>query len=167
MNSHAILPLALSVLLVACNGSREPAVQQPAIELSRLSQDDGSFAVNSGYQEPTNLVIRDSAAWAGAWGTLHDGVDPMPPLPAIDFAGDMVVLVAIGEQPNGGHSVRITSVRPDGEDGLLVSAVHSAAGPSCMVPQMLTAPADLARVRASTATVRFVVEHVTRDCVDS
>lgn len=159
--------LGIALLSVGCNGSREPAGRQPSVELARFSQDDGAFAVNSGFADAVNLVIRDSSAWSRAWATLHAGLNPQPPLPAVDFSTDMVVLVAIGEQPNGGHSVRIASLRPDAAGGLLVSALHSAAGPGCMVPQVITSPADVARVRASDAEIRFVVDLATRDCVES
>ncbi|HRP08155.1 MAG TPA: protease complex subunit PrcB family protein [Gemmatimonadales bacterium] len=164
MFRSSLLAVAFPAVLVACNGSREPAAPRPAIELSRFATDDATFAINSGYQTATSMVIRDSTAWAGAWLMLHEGMTPMPAVPAIDFGREMVILVAIGEQPNGGHSVRITSVTPDGDEGLLVNAVHSSAGPGCMVPQVITAPADIARVPASDAAVRFVVESATRDC---
>src|SRR5690606_12689678 len=143
LGNRAVLFAAAVLTVTACNGTREPADAQPAIELTRLSTGDVPFTVSSGYQVATNAVIRDSAEWASAWSTLHQGLTPVPPIPAIDFGREMVVLVAIGEQPNGGHSVIITSVRPDGEAGLLVQVEHRAAGPGCMVPQVITAPADL------------------------
>ena len=90
----------------------------------RLAADSGTFAMNSGYEAPATLVIRDSSAWAAAWATVHSGVEPQPELPAVDFSQDMLVLVAIGQQPNGGHSTVISL------DGIIHSRslVRSAGG---------------------------------------
>lgn len=163
-----VVPIAAALIVVtAC----EPApVQEPVaaptatIAMVRLAADSGTFAMNSGYETPATLVIRDSSAWAAAWNTIQMGVEPQPALPAVDFAKEMLVLVAIGQQPNGGHGVVITSSTYDSAGAVVVRAEHNAPGDNCMTSMALVQPVDLARVPQSDAAVRFEVLPVTRNC---
>lgn len=162
--SWAALMLALAV--AACEpGADEVETTPPAtIPVVRLAADSNSFAINSGYETPATLVLRDSAAWAGAWATLHGEVDPLPVMPVVNFATDMMVLVAIGQQPNGGHAVYITSSTYDSTGAVLVRAEHVMPGSGCMTSQALVEPVDVARIPQTTATVLFEVTPVTREC---
>jgi hypothetical protein len=56
-------------------------------------------------------VIRDEARWASVWSEIHARQSFVPPLPPVDFARDMLVLVGIGEKRDGCWSVEILEVR--------------------------------------------------------
>jgi hypothetical protein len=166
--ARATAPMMLFAV-VACEPAPAP-VQEPitaptaTIAMVRLAADSGTYAVNSGYETPATLVIRDSSAWAAAWATVHAGVEPPPALPAVNFAQDMLVLTAIGQQPNGGHSVVITSSTFDSAGAVVVRAEHRTPGSSCMTSMALVQPVDIARIPQSTAAVRFEVVPVTQEC---
>lgn len=159
--------IATVVLVAACEPApeQEPVAAPTAtIAMVRLAADSGTFAMNSGYETPATLVIRDSSAWAAAWSTIQLGVEPPAAMPAVDFAREMLVLVAIGQQPNGGHSVVITSSTYDSTGAVVVRAEHATPGSSCMNTMALVQPVDVARIPQTDATVRFEVTPMTREC---
>jgi hypothetical protein len=161
-------PILLAALvLAAC----EPVPDTPVTEMTasplpvvRLAADSTTFAITSGYETPATLVIRDSTAWAAAWATLHGEADPHPALPTLDFTTDMLVLVAIGQQPNGGHGVFITSASYDSTGAVVVRADHRMPGSTCMTTMELVQPVDIAKVPRSEVEVRFEVTPVTQEC---
>ena len=159
--------LAATILVCACEPApeQEPVAAPTAtIAMVRLAADSGTFAINSGYETPATLVIRDSSAWAAAWTTVHAGMEPQPAMPAVDFAKEMMVLVAIGQQPNGGHGVSISSATYDSTGAVVVRAEHVIPGSACMTSMAMVQPVDIARIPQSTAAVRFEVVPVTREC---
>jgi hypothetical protein len=161
-----ILP-AIVLATAACEPApeQEPVAAPTAtIATVRFAADSGTFAMNSGYETPATLVIRDSSAWAAAWATVHSGVEPPPALPAVNFGEEMIVLAAVGQQPNGGHSVVITGATFDSAGAVVVRAEHSIPGTACMTSMALVQPVDIARIPQSTAAVRFEVVPITREC---
>lgn len=160
---------SLAVVFVVC--ACEPAPEQEpvaaptaTIAMVRLAADSGTFAMSSGYETPATLVIRDSSAWAAAWTTVHAGMEPQPALPAVDFTQEMMALVAVGQQPNGGHGVAITSATYDSTGAVVIRAEHRIPGSTCMTSMALVQPVDIARIPQSTAAVRFEVLPITREC---
>lgn len=155
---HALSRVAACCLLfAACKAPPPPpAPASEPVPVVRFAGSDGSFVGNSGYATATNIVIADSTGWAAAWATLHSGVQPQPPIVNVDFAREMVLLVAIGQQPNLGHGVRITGAERT-DSGIVVHALHHKAHPTCGTGQALTEPADIARMAKTDLAVRFVV----------
>ena len=167
MQSRTLALLGMVLTIAACEPAPEPdpiAAPTATIATVRLATDSGTFAMNSGYETPATLVIRDSSAWAAAWTTVHLGVEPAPALPAVDFGQEMIVLTAIGQQPNGGHSVMITGATFDSTGAVVVRAEHTTPGASCMTSMALVQPVDIARIPQSSAAVRFEVVPITREC---
>lgn len=159
----------LALTALACGGRPGPGVPaapppaSTALDVHRFATDSGSFAGNSGYETPATVVIGDAGAWAAAWGRIHEGQQPLPPLPSVDFSNRMVVLVAIGQQPNGGHSVRLTGAAPAG-DTLLIRAEHRSPGAGCFTTQALVEPVDIATIARTSAPIRFDVRGAVYSC---
>lgn len=99
----------------------------------------------SGYAEPAALVLASPEGWAAAWRTLHGGVAAGPP-PAVDFARDVVVLVAAGERNTGGYAVRVDGTSDLSGGRRVVHATRTSPGPGCMTAQVVTSPVAAARV---------------------
>jgi hypothetical protein len=145
-------------------GSR-PAADTPAPRTAASMPVDSSatlfHAYQTGYGEPTTLVLRDRAAWEGAWGRLHRG-GGAPAAPAVDFAREMVLVVALGERPSGGYDVAIDAVAPDvAGGGATVRYTAREPGEGCMSTQALTSPAIAVRAARVAGAVRFE-RHVVR-----
>jgi hypothetical protein len=161
------LALALLALVAACGGKPGASGLTPSrapIAHTRIGAGPADQVVNSDFETPANLLITDAAEWRSVWEKLHAGLTPLPPAPAVDFTQEAVVLVAIGQQPNGGHSVRIDSVNRAGSDSIVVRATHRIPGPDCITTQALVEPVDLARIPRPSGPVGFVVQVATYPC---
>lgn len=83
-------------------------------------------------------VIRDEVAWRHAWGTHIGPRYPSPPLPAVDFANDVVVVVAYGPS-NPGTRLNVGSVT-NTSNRLLVDVCITAGMSHGPVPAVVTYP---------------------------
>ncbi len=133
------------------------------LPLARFHNEPRAFTQQSGFHDATNLVIRDRAAWLVAWTALHAGQDSVPPLPAVDFDRELVVLAALGTKPTGGHEILIASAVE--EDGAVVVQVSvTMPGPDCMTTQVATTPADIARIPRVAAAIGFDAVSTVKPC---
>jgi hypothetical protein len=100
------------------------------------------------------LVVRDPAAWAEMWAAIWKRHSPLPELPQVDFAREMLVVVALGERLTGGYGILVDSAvaTPDRLE-IWIRAISP--GPSCGVTLALTQPVDIARLPRSDGVVRF------------
>jgi hypothetical protein len=110
-------------------------------------------AQTSAYDAAEEVVLRDRAAWQAAWQRLHNGL-AAEPLPAVDFARDLVVLVALGERNSGGTTLRVDEVVQVGADTVVRYTVTEP-GPGCMTAQVITSPVEVVRVPRAGGAVRF------------
>ncbi len=136
--------------------SAQPAVR-PLPESAHLLTTDNAQA-----GEPGVRVLRDRAAWEATWRELHAGLDAGV-APAVDFARDMVVLVAAGQRSSGGHSVRVDGTSAGADGALVLHVTSTVPGPDCMSTMALTSPADVVRVPRAPA-VRTTTRTVNGSC---
>jgi len=61
-----------------------------------------------GYSVPVVLVVDDADVWEETWRTLNPDDSSAPP--EVDWARDMVVVVALGPRPTTGYAVRIEEI---------------------------------------------------------
>ena len=133
------------------------------LPVERLRPGPGSYSSHSAIEDAEQFIVRDPQSWSSAWARVQGRSHPVPPLPAIDFAQEMVAVAAIGRQRSGGFTVRIERAYWEGSS--LVVAVHvERPGRGCIVPSDLTYPVDLARLARDAAPVSFRTEVVDRDC---
>ena len=69
----------------------------------------------SGIVEARQLVVTNAAEWTKLWTAHRANVRGDTKLPEIDFAKEMVVFVALGQQRTGGYAVQIVKVEPSGK----------------------------------------------------
>ena len=108
-------------------------------------------------------MITTQGAWQQFWADRFAGQQPMPPLPAVDFASEIVVAVSAGQMPSGGFSIRVKSVTERSGD-LEAVVVETAPGAACLVTGALTHRFDVIRVPRANRTVRFVERPATTSC---
>ena len=125
-----------------------------ALDIRRIGQ-----WTRTGISEARRLVIRDANTWAEFWSELGVGGRP-----AVDFSRDVVVVVAAGQRPSGGHEIAVDRVsQTDGE--LAVEVVETTPGPNCMTTSSLTQPVDVVVVPAvAPRTWSFVERKEVRGC---
>jgi len=141
----------------------ETPLAHGAISVVRLSPGPDPLASYSGLSGETRVVIRESEKWSEIWAAIWSIQSAIPPLPAIDFTREMVIVVGMGTRPSGGHSIRVESAtqRP-GEIEVILRA--ESPGPSCMTTGALTQSVDAARIPRSAEPVRFTVRESVVGC---
>jgi hypothetical protein len=142
----------LAVLLPACH--RSPTA--PANSFRQI----GSGAISELTTQQV-LAVPDEATWAKVRERLVFASNDQPQ--PVDFAAERVVVVALGQRPTGGYSVRVESVAERG--GVLeISAVEEAPGPSCLTTQALTQPFVVIAVARGNQGVSAAWSKTTRNC---
>ncbi len=133
-----------------------PAARAP--ELALLP-----YRHTTGLAERRRVVVRDSAAWAALWPRLVGTYRPAAPLPAVDFAREMLVVASMGTRPTGGHTVTIDGALAR-NDTLHVTVTERSPGGRCGTTAALTAPAAIARLARRDGAVRFADSATTTEC---
>lgn len=151
----AALLLTGAVSALAC--ARGPVHQPlgPVPETARLYYDDGG-----GIQDSVRMVIRGESMWRESWEQATSPRSAPPPLPMVDFATDMVLVVANGRMtPEDRIRVDSVGVREermaDGSDqDVLVVIVRTSLG--CRMFNADAYPVEIVRVRRFNGPVNFV-----------
>ncbi len=84
-------------LLAACH--RGPAaieVLTPVLSTARVYYDDGPA-----FRDSVRIVVRDGDAWRAVWAQATSTQPSPPPLPAVDFTREMVLVVGAGRMTPG------------------------------------------------------------------
>jgi hypothetical protein len=113
----------------------------------------------SPYQAAERRVVRDAESLERVWADLGSLERRQ-----VDFANDLVVVVAAGQRPTGGYEISVR--RAALENGqLLLEVLTTAPGRNCLTTMALTQPVEVVAVRAARAAGwRFVEREDIRDC---
>lgn len=172
--SRAVLLAAVFTLTLAgCRNqpvrdvtpSKGPAPEPTGPPMSGIPFRSLEVRPNSALSAPERTVLLDRTAFLAAWQRAHAGLDPGIILPAVDAARQVVVLVALGERPSGGHAIRVTAVESRG-DSLLVHVESTRPGPDCMSAAVMTQPFEFVAIgwHGPAERVRFVERERIGDC---
>jgi hypothetical protein len=154
MNSIRLISAFLGSAVWTSLAVAQPAPDRVSIPLSRLVSGSGSFATYSGLTSPVRRVVRDAVTWSALWDQINRPFLPRPPLPAVNFRRENIVIVASGAQPTGGYAVTIEAIEQDSA-GIEVVVREDRPAPGCPVSAATTQPLDLVRLPASDQAVRF------------
>jgi PrcB C-terminal len=113
----------------------------------------------TGVIEARRLVIRDATTWAEFWSELGLGDRP-----GVDFSKDMVIAVAAGQRPSGGHEIAVKQIsQANGE--LTIEVLETRPGPGCIATTSLTQPVDVVVIpRVNSQGWSFVEQQEIRAC---
>jgi PrcB C-terminal len=147
-----VVPLVLCSM--ACSSAPSaPGGNQP-LPVVRLQPESFSFTYSSDLRESQRLVVRDQGAWQEVWTSIWRTHTPVPPLPAIDFSQDMIVVAALGERVTGGFSIFVDSAT-EGPAGVTVAIRSVSPATGCGVTLALTQPVDIARLPRRNGAISF------------
>jgi len=156
-----LVGLIFVLTMVAC-GASPAGPSQTNLTVTRLAPNI-RMPIDSGIEKETLSVIKDQGAWQTLWNSIHANMSPAPPIPAVDFTKEMILVAAAGQKPSSGYTMAITSaVEANGEVTVSVDAMSP--GSKCVGLTVMTSPVDLARVTRRDGPVRFNVARRTRDC---
>ncbi|MBI3418388.1 MAG: protease complex subunit PrcB family protein [Verrucomicrobia bacterium] len=140
---------SLAMLISACSGWLSARAVEP-LELRTIAKG----GVN-GITEARQVVVTNAVEWAKLWMAHRGRARDEAKSPAIDFAKEMVVFVAMGQQRTGGYSVEIVKVEP-GETSLKIFVKRKSPPKGAMVTQALTSPFHIVAVPRSELTPEFL-----------
>lgn len=167
--SSSLLALFTGVLLVAAAtvagaivvaGCNEPDAEVEVEDTEVLYFENLARGIQATFADTvaTELVLRDSAAWAAVKDSLRAPV----PLPDPDFSQGMVVLVARRFE-SGGYDLFVESVEVVG-DTLLASYIIAEPGTSCRPAMGITYPYHAVIVRPAEGTPVFQTSRTPYSC---
>ena len=122
----------------------------------------GTLPVVTGMPQRVGRIIRDSLTWRAAWDSVFARAlsGASPPLPAVEFSREMVVLVSGGQREYGGR-VGINGVF-EGTGGLFVLVLDGFPEARCSVPRQpgedarLPTPVAIALVPRREASAQYL-----------
>ena len=149
MNSFvrcSTVALAVMLGLGACSDSTSsPGKPGANIPVVRLRSEPYPFAFYSGLDKPDRIVIRDPVTWQMVWKKVWFGDSEVPPLPAVDFSSEMILVAALGARSTGGYGILIDGANEVGIGGVNVT-IRSTSPLNCLVTEAFTQPVDIARL---------------------
>jgi len=116
----------------------------------------------TGIPDRRRLVITSTAAWEQFWVQAVANRSPQPPVPAVDFSGNVVIVAAMGTRGSGGYSIDVDALY-EANDKVYAVVLETSPG-RCMVTLALTAPVIAVQVPRPGADVVFVDRTATYNC---
>jgi hypothetical protein len=140
----------------ASPGSGVRAAASRAVPVRRLRPERATFEYYSGIGDSLRTVIGDEQHWREVWARIHRDERPIPPVPAIDWSRELVIVAALGRRSSGGFAIRIDSAYQRA-DTLEIVVRTEMPGRNCMLTAAFSQPVDLARLPrpAAALPVRF------------
>ena len=166
MLQRIILVAGTAALLSGCEAppTTAPLVPPDAVDVAMQAMpSDIAAYLYSGIKDRRRLRIADNQAWTTLWQQVTQNVVPPPPVPAIDFNTETVIIASMGARPTGGYSIAIQSVEKS-DNTLYVTVLERSPGSNCGVTQALTAPVHAVRVAEQHATVVFIEKTEVVNC---
>lgn len=117
----------------------------------------------SGHTERAFYLIRDQAEFEDLWAKVYSNIDPIPPVPELDFSYVMVIAAFQGQQPSGGYEI-VFQKRTVMEDVIQVRVFEYSPPPGCGVTGALTQPYDIVSIPRSDTPVKFKVKQKVALC---
>lgn len=112
-----LMCIACAVVAVTVSCKSAPTINPglaPVLPTDRLLYDD-----QTGYRDSVTMVVRDPATWGAVWRTANENQASVPPLPAVDFATHMVLVVGAGRM-RPGDQIRVDSLGVRGNAFIVV-----------------------------------------------
>lgn len=158
----------LAATLAACSDSSDatgPVTDgvRRSVAVASVVEFDAKETQMSEVQQAGVRVVRSAAEWEEAWAQLTGRVSPAPSRPSVNFAAQTVVIVALGQKPSGGYTVRADSAWSEGST-VSLAVTETGPGPRCMTPAVVTAPVAVAVLGAVAPQVQVVRRQVVQDC---
>jgi hypothetical protein len=110
LGTHACALLFELSLLSCASFSQDPQVDR-GIQRSPAESRTLLHSRQSGLVRPLRVVVRSQSEWTAIWAELRQPFSPPPPTPPVDFAKEVVVVIAAGPvSPLHGYGIENISV---------------------------------------------------------
>lgn len=164
-----LLAIVLITLLFSCKASEKETLvgaqgkSSEAVESNTIDFTEIKSGENSDYKKAQNIVITTQLEMDLAWGKMFGKYPRKPPIPMIDFETKQLLLVTMGEQPNGGYSIKVKAMLKTPK-GILVTLEDSKPGKTCNTTSALIYPFQLVEIPKSEEKLSFTRVSKVNEC---
>jgi len=156
-----LLAIVLITLLFSCKASKQEKLvgskdkgQESTEEISQIVFTEVKSGENSDFIKAENLVITTQKDMDLTWMKMFGKYPRKPPIPMIDFDTKQLLLLAMGEQPNGGYTIKVKSIAQTIK-GLLVTIEDTKPGKACNNTSALIYPFQLIEIPKTEMEITF------------
>ena len=134
-----LLAIVLITLLFSCKASEketligEKGKEQVEVLLEKTNPIEFTeikSGQNSDYKKAQNLIITTQEEMDSAWMKMFGKYPRKPPIPMVDFETKQLLLVTMGEQANGGYTIKVSTIEKSIK-GILVTIEDAKPGKDC------------------------------------
>jgi hypothetical protein len=163
--NRALMVMVSVIFSCFVTGSASPqTVPFETIDIGEISY----FQYNDPSFSGSDMVIKDLKTWAWVWRRHTKGIQPVPPVPLVDFKTEMVLAVMLGYQTSGGGpGIKITAIDqlfPTIPWRTIRVVAQESREPGLL--DVITNPYHIVRVKKTTSVV-FVRETFDDTCADN
>lgn len=160
MKFSAILVLMIATMGMAC--SQIPGYE--GVVMNDVEEIKSEYYSN--YSEEGNITKKISMkeVFKIEWELLHQGMDPVPELPAINFDDRDLILLMLDAKPSGGYGIENLKFQTNDEQ-LIIQYAESHPGSGCFTTQAITRPYKIISIPKADKEIVFLKgETVINDC---
>ena len=118
--------------------------------------------LKGGMSQRARLVIRERAEFNELWNKIMVNTSDKPPLPEVDFSREMLIVAAMGHQPDAYEIIIDSACEVDNQLEVLVRSIKFL--PCGAYAGLLPEPVDIVRLPKTDLPVVFRETEVTSDC---
>lgn len=155
-----LLAIVLITLLFSCKSSKQEKIAEELQEINLEAIKEAfdftevKTGENSDYKKTQNIIIRTEEEMDLNWSRMFGKYPRKPPIPMIDFKKKQLLLVAAGEQPNGGYTIKVSAIEKSTK-GILVTIENAKPEKSCNNTSVLTYPFQLIEMTKTEKEITF------------
>lgn len=151
------LLILLTAVLVSCSSTKQAnTVQEISFRTIKANN-------NSGYNEPTTLVISNETDFMKAWETVWMRFSDVPALPEINFEESQLAFIALGMKNNGGYTLEVEKVIEE-KGSITIHYIENQPGEKCISTQAIVFPAVFVQIPKNTKKMVFKRSEKIVDC---
>ena len=161
------IPISILVVFVACKSTKETTKEvtntttitentntSTAPTFKEVIFSTLSEGNNGGFMGKQNVVITSQEKLEEVWNEAYSNYMKKPAVPVLNFESNMVLLTTMGEQNNGGFSIKVASIT-EHENNVMVIVEENIPDNNCMTTSVITYPYEIVEMPKTIKKVVF------------
>ena len=161
------IPISLLVIFAACKTTKETTKEvtntttttentntSTAPTFKEVIFSTLSEGNNGGFMGKQNVVITSQEKLEEVWNEAYSNYMKKPAVPILNFEGKMVLLTTMGEQNNGGFSIKVASIT-EHENNVMVIVEENIPDNNCMTTSVITYPYEIVEMPKTIKKIVF------------
>lgn len=162
-----LISISILVVFVACKSTKETTTEVTnTTNTTETTKTDAaptfkevifstlSEGNNGGFLEKQNIVITSQEKLEEVWNEAYSNYMKKIAVPVVSFERKMVLLVTMGEQNNGGFSIKVASIT-EHENNIIVIVEETIPDNNCMTTSVITYPYEIVEMPTTLKKIVF------------